>query len=335
MRILISADYLLASAFCAQDKIQHYYAGLRKLRDEHEAGRPVFLEPDAILKLQSKGMYPSFDLFKRNFPAKHDFGFGADHITKTVIYLVNNVAQLKVDEEILAEWQDVSLEVDPVLHSDADREEQLANLMVDLSLENAGFGYDHIVFHHHLPDFPRDAVVTGTITSVVPGQFVVPKEISHKISISDNLVDYILRVKAESLYQESANDSELKRSLYFGVVQFLAANGHDPKSFDDQCFTLGENFRGSLLGHECSGTHAFSSLVFQTVIRALAGYPKNSIDTFDTSENSNVQLVRDGRKAWRTHVSSGGRGLRLMLWTHSNGLIELANIGNKWEERIY
>ena len=55
MRILISADYLLASAFCEQDKIHYYYAGLKKLRDEYDAGKPVFLEPDALLKLQSKG----------------------------------------------------------------------------------------------------------------------------------------------------------------------------------------------------------------------------------------------------------------------------------------
>lgn len=335
MRILISADYLLASAFCEQDKIHYYYAGLKKLRDEHDAGKPVFLEPDALLKLQSKGLYPSFDLFKRNFPAKHDFSFGADHITKTVIYLLSNVAQLKVDDDILAEWLNVSLEVDPDLHSDADREGQLSNLMVDLSLENAGFGYNHIVFHHHLPDFPRSAIVTGTVTSVVPGQFVVPREISHKVAISDNLIDYILKINAENCYQESANDSELKRALYFGVIQFLAANGHDPRGFDDQCFTLGKNFRDSLLGHECSGTHAFSSLLYETVVRALAGHPKNPIDTFDTSDSSNVQRVRDGRKAWRTHVSGRGRGLRLMLWTHSNGLIELANVGNKWEEQIY
>lgn len=334
MRILISADYLLASAFCDQDDIRHYYGGLTRLRDEHDAGRPVFLEPDALLKLQRKGMYPSLDLFKENFPIKHDLSFGAEQITKIVIYLLNNVTPLNIDDTILAEWQEVELEVDPDLHTDVERDEQLASLMVDLSLENAGFGYSYIVFHHHKPDFPRSAVVKGTISSVVPDQFEVPRLVHHEIPISDNLIDYILSVEAEKLYQDAANDIDLKRALYFGVVQFLAANGGDPKSFSEADFKVGEGFMESALGHECAGNSTYSSTFYQTVVRALAGHPKNPIDTFDTSDRSGVQLERNGRKAWRTHVTGGNRALRLMLWTHRSGLIELANVGNKWEERI-
>lgn len=334
MRILISADYLLASAFCPQDEIIHYYTGLQKLKDVHDAGQPIFLETDALLKLQSKGLYPSLDLFKKNFPKKHDFKFGVDHITKTVSYLLHNVTQLRVNDEILAEWASISLEYDPDLHSDADREEHLEELMVDLSLGNVGFGHEHIVFHHHHPEFPSSAVVTGTITSVAPDQFEVPKLVNHKITITDELLDYISKIDPEKLYQNSASNSQLKSAIYFGIVKFLSDNGHDPKSFDDQSFFIGEGFRDSLIGHECSGTHAFSSLFYETVVRALAGHPKNSIDTFDTSDKSGVQLVRDGRKAWRTHVSGKNRGLRLMMWTHPNGVIELANVGNKWEERI-
>lgn len=334
MRILISADYLLASAFCDQDDIRHYYSGLTRLRDEYEAGQPVFLEPDALLKLQDKGMYPSLDLFKQNFPAKHDLSFGAEQITKMVIYLLTNVAPLNTDDNILAEWDEVELEVDPDLHSDGERDEHLARLMVDLSLENAGFGYNHIVFHHHKPDFPRSAVVKGTISSVVPGQFDVPRLVDHEIPISDNMIDYIISVDAERFYKEATNDDELKRALYFGVVQFLAANGKDPKSFNELDFTLSGGFRASTLCHECAGTSAYSSTFYATVVRALAGHPKSSIDTFDTTDKSGIQLERNGRKAWRTHVTGGVRALRLMFWTHPSGLIELANVGNKWEERI-
>jgi len=334
MRILISADYLLASAFCDQDDIRHYYNGLTRLRGEHEAGRPVFLEPDALLKLQDMGMYPSLDLFKENFPTKHDLSFGAEQIMKIVIYLLENVTPFNIDDTILAEWDEVELEVDPELHTDRERDEDLARLMVDLSLESAGFGYSHIVFHHHKPDFPRSAVVKGTISSVFPSQFQVPRLIDHEIPISDNLIDYILNIDAEKFYQDATNDGELKRALYFGVVQFLAANGKDPRSFNEADFTLARGFRDSTLGHECAGTSAYSSTFYQTVVRALAGNPKNSIDTFDTSNKSGVQLERNGRKAWRTHVTGGNRALRLMFWTHPSGLIELANVGNKWEERI-
>jgi len=334
MRILISADYLLASAFCAQSDIHHYYSGLTRLKNEHEAGHPVFLEPNALLKLQSKGHYPSLDLFKKNFPTKHDLTFGAEQITKVVIYLLSNVAQLKVDDDILAEWHDLELEVDSDLHSDEERDNHLAELMVDLSLENAGFGYDHIVFHHHLPCFPRAALVTGTITSVVPNQFPVPKSIEHTIPISDDLLDYIKSINAEKCYQLAGDDNDVKRALYFGVVQFFLQNGRDPKSFDENCFVLGEGFRSSTLDNECAGNSAFSCTLFETVVRVLAGQPKKPISTFDTSDKSGIQLVKNGRSAWRTHVTGGARALRLMFWKHDNGVIELANVGNKWECEI-
>ncbi|MFI7837071.1 hypothetical protein [Pseudomonas asiatica] len=334
MRILISADYLLASAFCSKDDIRHYYEGLKRLKDEYQAGRPIFLEPDTVVKLCNKGLWPSLDLFKKNFPTKHDWTFGADDLTKVVNYFVKNVTQLKVDDDILAEWEDIELDVNPDLHSDDERDDHLANMMVDLSLENAGFGYQHIVFHHHMPDIPRQAVVTGKITFVAPNQFVVPKLVDHTIPISDDLLDYILGIDAENRFKNATNDAELKRSLYFGAVQFLFRNGHNPQTFSEMSFNIGLGFRDSMKNHECAGTGSYSSTLFETAVRVLAKHPKNPINTFDTTAKSNEQLERNGCKAWRTHVTGGVRALRLMFWTDSTDVIELANVGNKWEEEI-
>lgn len=335
MRILISADYLLASAFCAQDDIRHYYNGLSKLKEEHDSGRPVFLEPDALLKLQSKGLYPSLDLFKKNFPTRHEWSFGAEQITRLVAYLLENVAQLDTSRDILAEWIDIELEVNPNLHSDAERDEHLAQVMLDLSLENVGFGHEHIVFHHHTQGIPRTATVTGTITLVAPDCFSVPKAVDHTIPISDDLIDYILKIDAQKIYQDAENEDEMKRAFHFGVIQFLFKNGKNPKSFNEKKFFIGDNFRASALANECMGNSAFSGTLFETVVRILAEQPKNQISPFKTSEKSGDQLIRDGRLAWRTHVTGGARALRLMFWTHPNGVIELANVGNKWECEIH
>ena len=334
MRILISADYLLASAFCAQSDIFHYYNGLSRLKSEYDAGFPVFLEPDALLKLQDKGLYPSLDLFKKNFPKQHEWSFGAEQITKLVAYLLGNVAPLDVDKDIVADWQELELESDPDLHADAERDEHLAQLMVDLSLENAGFGHEHIVFHHQMPKIPSSATVMGVISGVTPDLFPVPKSVNHTIPISDNLIDYILSTDALAGYQKSTSDSDMKRAIFFGAIQFLLKNGGDPTSINEHCFCLGADFRASVLNNECGGGGAFSSTLFENMIRIVAGAPKNKINKFYTYEGSGEQLTKGGRLAWRTHVTEGARALRLMFWTHSNGLIELANVGNKWECEI-
>jgi hypothetical protein len=329
MRILISADYLIASAFCPQEHITHYFLGLSTLKKEFESGKPVYVEHDAIAKLSDRGLYPSLDLFKKNLPYSLNAVVGADDITKLVNFFLHRVTRLNVQDDLLADWSDIEVDAYPDFHSDPERDTQISQIMVDLSLLNAAQGHSHIFLHHHTAGIPRQAKITGTISEVEPTHFAVPKPISHEVKISDTLLDFILSTDPLELFKSSQNDFDMKRALYFGAVQFITSLGEDHTSIQEQSFCIGCDFRQSAIQNECTGNGAYTSTLFEAIVRIITRRPKNDVNEFYTASGSGKQREKLGKLAWRTHLTEKGRALRLMFWTDSSGAIELANVGNK------
>lgn len=131
--------------------------------------------------------------------------------------------------------------------------------------------------------------------------------------------------------------SETEQSLYFsiqlGLWKHLLQDKPDFRFSDLPSFNIGKCFLPSLRLHKGLVRSSTASTVFETVVRLLAGNPKYPEKEF-RGDDGEQRVRSDGALAWRTHVSKRHEAIRLMYWRHRDGTVELANIGNKHEERI-
>jgi hypothetical protein len=100
-----------------------------------------------------------------------------------------------------------------------------------------------------------------------------------------------------------------------------------------QSFVLGPHFVESLQKWGASSRRDYAMVTVESCARIVLDVPKNEVKPFRVSEAANADQVSRDDKAvgFRTHLTKSGVGLRLMLWVHSDGTIEFANIGGKGE----
>lgn len=77
----------------------------------------------------------------------------------------------------------------------------------------------------------------------------------------------------------------------------------------------------------------------ESCARIVLGLPKNEVKDFDkkdaTGKRIHVVRIADGAKGYRTHLTKGSEGFRLMFWELPDSSVEFANVGDKNELEIF
>jgi len=101
-------------------------------------------------------------------------------------------------------------------------------------------------------------------------------------------------------------------------------------------WTIGAKFMDSIHTWNFGNIDSQAELLIDACARILLDKPKQEVKPFRESNGSKEQLIRvDGATGWRTHLSKSGVAYRLMYWRLKSGIVEFANVANKWEEKIY
>ena len=120
-------------------------------------------------------------------------------------------------------------------------------------------------------------------------------------------------------------------------VNELAAGGTLPHG-QPLTFRFGPGFLAS--AQRCGFTTARGGLVgilVDSCARLVINRPKSEVKPFREDERPQSRQRRrpsDGALAFRTHLTEGKEGFRLMYWKVGDKCIEFTNVGPKWELKI-
>ncbi len=155
----------------------------------------------------------------------------------------------------------------------------------------------------------------------------VDAEVQTLTSLSD-LIDTAL---ADVIWRQASTAHHLHLAITLGALAILKDCGETPNYKKLKKFAIGSEFMSNLSIIGCLGSGKYASTLRDICSQIVADKCSRTINPFSLTG----QHVRefDKAKAWRTHVTSAGLGLRLMHW-EGNGCIEFANVDVKNDETI-
>jgi len=162
------------------------------------------------------------------------------------------------------------------------------------------------------------------------------KEFNSSQVLVTSFDDVLLSVGSSFLWRKSDNSHVLSLAIYTRVLEIWRESDCErPDSFSLESFSIGSGFMTSLECFQCGPGGRFGGTLFDVVTRLVAGEPKSGVDEFRTTTNkTSAQRCRGDYLAYRTHVTKGSEGIRLMIWKSKQGEVELANVGNKFDLNI-
>jgi hypothetical protein len=145
----------------------------------------------------------------------------------------------------------------------------------------------------------------------------------------DGLLDSFL---AERLWSEAIDNLGVRSAIRMRCREKLKDTNSYQSMADIPEFFVGADFYASLIRIQAGGVGRFASVTLEACACAVL-----SLATLDWKAFRKANRKVDGAEPLRAHVTEGGLGLRLMAWrrpTPSGGVLEFANVGEKWEEEI-
>lgn len=332
MQIVVSCDYLVAPAFCEPSQLADKVSDLVNIKREIDRGSPrTTIESNALLKLSELGYYPCSSLFKRNIPASLTELFSIKDITKVVYHL----ASMTLDEdtffpECVAYWNKKEIAPD-IKGCSHERSEAIINLVESIFLANHFHGKSLSILHHPLDPRHKSVTFSGELTNSIPETPPpLPITLEHNISLFSEYSEFLSQFNAATAYNSAQTLDEIKDALTLGAIAVARGCGRTGISK----FEFGNRFIDSLGLHQCAPAQRFSNTAFDVICHVIAGVEKYVHKPLYTDLDKKIQKTRDGKLAWRTHVTTGNPALRFMYWADDGGLT-LANIGNKKDLEIF
>lgn len=163
---------------------------------------------------------------------------------------------------------------------------------------------------------------------------LLPIVVNNSIPVTfgrDSILEHLgcLRLWGEAQSPEEARDAVNTR-----IAELLASGTGNRNAVLE--FRFGDDFLASARRNAFGARSDLAMNLIDSCARILVGHPKQAAMPFRVSENSEEQRVRsDGALAFRTHLTKAGAGFRLMYWELSDGTIEFANVGTKFELAIF
>ncbi|HLP66085.1 MAG TPA: hypothetical protein VK181_01050 [Rhizobium sp.] len=158
-----------------------------------------------------------------------------------------------------------------------------------------------------------------------------PVDIQATVSTFTHLRDLVSSDVADELWRVAETAHDIHFSITLGALALQVEAGEGVNISVLNKFAIGSEFVHSLKQVECWGNNRYSGAARELCSQIVAGKCNRQINPFSLTG----QHVRsfDGARAWRTHLTNSGLGLRLMYWQGENG-IEFATVDVKSGERI-
>lgn len=338
MQAIIKYEYLLSPAFGSDADILRLSSELEML-SEHidEIVDAPMIEDDTINRMIEAGFYPSVDLFQERLSKlPKDFPYCAHDI----VHMVNRIVQRgrcasEIASALDVEWQAKSLA--PVFENLlAHRVSEMTALYEKIAISNflENENYSTLYFCHRNINAFQTISFQGVAVDIYPDNgYEFPLNIQVDAKIFSSYRKFLSEKNGASLFI-SSDENNIKKALYVGALNIECVSGGTLKSKSWTDFDVGEHFFQSLVDNECAPGMRFGSVLFDTITHILSGAPKSSLDIFTKTKDSDEPRMHGKLTAYRTHVTKSGRGLRLMFWQSTSGVIIFANVGNKFELEI-
>ncbi|WP_367598005.1 hypothetical protein [Pseudomonas fulva] len=332
MQIVVSCDYLVSPAFCDSSTLDTKIKDLVNLKREIDGANPrATIESDALLKLTALGYYPSTSLFKQNFAANESTEFSIKDVTKVVYHL----ASLTVEDEdffpdCIAYWNNKSIapNIEGCSH---ERSQAICELVEKVFLVNHFHGKEFSILHHPLESNHKSVVFSGELTNSIPETPPpLPVSLQDSIAVFSEYSDFLSQFDATSAYSSAQNPEDIEEALTLGAIAIAKNSGKS----GIRKFEFGAAFIDSLYAHQSAPQQRFANTAFDVICHVIAGVEKYPHNPMYSDLDKKIQKIKDGKLAWRTHVTTGNPALRFMYWSGDGGLT-LANIGNKKDLEIF
>jgi len=334
---ILTCEYLVSPAYCdvqAVDQAVDDLLAVKKALDQCTVLQ-IFLEDDALEKLEASGEYPTDRLFGHQFAVANFDVFSAKDVARMVHNIIGRATQLSAERTGF----DVELKdqgYSPGLTGrSAERRGALEEVVRDLGLRNAYDSWDACLLHICRVDAMPEIVFKATVTEIYPAMARQPPfELESAVRIRSSWRRYLEQLPHLNLFRRFRTNEDLRVSIYGAAVARLVElkRGEEPLGIDD--FNVSPEFADSLRRNQCSEDGAFVSVALEAIADVLARVPSTTTKIFATKAGGAVARRHNAYSAYRAHVTKGGLALRLMFWKSDEGRVVFANIGPKSELRI-
>lgn len=326
MQLVVSCDFLISPAFCAPHLFENRINDLVTIKRDMEGGAGrILVEADTLAKLASLQYYPCAPIFKKNIPSELAEFFSPKDIAK----VVHSIASMTVEQECslpdsVADWNTKTINPNLVgcCH---ERSEAISQLIEEVFLANYLHEKCLSILHHPLEEKINSIEFSGELIHSIPEtQPPPPLTLKNSVSIFSSYTDFLSKFDAGEAYNMAETQTQIIDAFAMGAASIVSQYGVHGVNL----YSCGEGFFKSLSEHQCAPGQRFSNTAFDVICHVIAGVEKYPHNPMYADIDNKKQLVRDGKLAWRTHITKGNPALRLMYWTKNSGIV-LANVGNK------
>ncbi|MCK8666779.1 hypothetical protein M1M11_18000 [Pseudomonas azerbaijanoccidens] len=326
MQIVVSCDFLISPAFCAHHLFESRINDLITIKREMEVGgRRVVIEAETLVKLANLQYYPCAPIFKKNIPPELAEFFSPKDIAK----VVHNIASMTVDQECslpesVAYW-DTKIINPNLIGCCHERSEGISQLVEEVFLANYIHEKALSILHHPLEEDIKSIDFFGELTHSIPEtQPPAPLTVQNFVPVFSSYTDFLSKFDASEAYGKATTQLQIIDAFTLGAASIAKQHGKNGVFF----YTCGDSFFDSLNEHQCAPGQRFANTAFDVICHVVAGVEKYAHKPMYSDLDKKEQIVKDGKCAWRTHITKGNPALRLMYWIEE-GKIIIANVGNK------
>ncbi|OPG77541.1 hypothetical protein B1218_20295 [Pseudomonas ogarae] len=335
---VISFDILLAPALGHIEHSEILALGISAM-SEHlaTASPPLYLEPDIMEKMIDAEVYPSESLYKHRISQIPGFPIDAKDLVRMVNTIIQRgICASTIEPKVEVDWATKNLNP-PFQGLDTQRKEDLEALYEEISKSSYISGEAYSVLYYCLKgvNFSRQITFNGIATDIFPETTEpLPLAINKHFDVFYDYFDFLRKCDGSALFSNATNEGQLKLAFFVGALCLANVCGNKDHVYLWDNFALGGEFYCSLKNNESGPGMRFGSTVYEAIIHILVYRPKSDINIFAKTAGGTEARTDGNFTAYRTHLTSSGRGLRLMFWRDDDGAIEFSNVGNKFELKI-
>jgi len=339
MQALISSDFIIEPAFADENNIHKSVNDIIKINKmvNNDYKVDIVTQDELISKLSDAGLYPCERVFRENI-AKYNL---EDEVSShDIVTMIHNIVQRS---EELSSYTDIFEVESDELNISPDKKSIFSRCNVDdLINDFMMISIINETYHHDVKFITGrgDVVTSYTIKSdkvvIYSDEQSEQLDVEHNFILTPSVDEFLISVGSAAIWSKASNSYILSLAIYTRVLELRTSSG---ETYDDDftldSFSIGDKFIDSLSSFQCGPSGRFGNVCFEAISRLIFGSPKDELNEFRTSSAKAAKQRKRGEDlAYRTHVTSSGEGIRLMVWYLASGEFELANVGNKFDLNI-
>ncbi|HHQ6537690.1 TPA: hypothetical protein ACSTJY_003065 [Serratia fonticola] len=328
----------MSPALCEPDNIEGFVDDLLRIKWVMDSNiRPIVVLEDGILiSAQDRGLYPCLRVFNENMvKSVEPLLYSSQDIVTLVHAILQEASEISdftgVGEIVLSSVLAHELITNCTT---IERKKEFEKLLVFTAFYNYYEKNKKGALLHLLGN--RDAMSSeielDVSLAMVGCDMLENIKIDYKDEIFGSYDSLLLSFGSDKLYQLVGCDFSLKLALYVRALELIIENGG---SIHWDSFEIGSEMLNSLNKNQAMYGGKYSAAVFESIARVLIDKPKEEVKVFCKSLTDNTPRKYKDFIAYRTHITKGNLGLRLMFGKTATKKIRLTNIGVKGELEIH